>query len=318
MTEPPRGFVAFLEAVRWFAHARPMPRLSAAIDLANAVRAGQIAAIYLDHAGQWAQVKGRALNAQIGLETGEIHLPVQPGASEPIAVVTLGKGWDDIGDDLDWEGDPPSYDPEPRPKVELEPEPLEELRHCFSELKRRAIWHGYYERNAAVYAALNGWHDREEKRKAACAAYDLAWRQHDERRRRLAPPVQQTEIITRGSAAPRGEPLFLRFADVHRCAAPPSARAIPAAEPAEIQSASPQKPGRRAGYDEAAVANLAREMVRRDGLPASQQKIVLAIRAALWPGPTGAPAERTLRRQIAKLWQELSEIAQHIKPHTGK
>jgi hypothetical protein len=125
-----QGFVPFLDAVAWLAKRRPMP-LSAAIELANAVRAGRIAAIYRDSTGRWAEAKGAALD-RVGLETGEIDLPHGPGAAEPIVAVELGKGWDEMFVNLDLDGEPPSERAEPRPAVELEPEPWEALRQLLA------------------------------------------------------------------------------------------------------------------------------------------------------------------------------------------
>ncbi len=311
-----QGFVPFLDGARWLAKRRPQPQLAAAIDLANAVRAGQIAAIYRDGAGHWAELKGAMLDAQIGLETGDIVLPDVPGAAARPAVVMLGAGWDNIGGDLDWPGPVPSDTPEPRPKVELEPEPWDELRHSFSEPKHKAIWAAYHARNRAAQAQLDAWRDREDNRKAACAAYDLAWRQHDELRRRLAPPVEQ--IIVGAPPAPAVAALFVRLEDVQRFGEPPAPEALTPVETGAAQPSSSKKPGRKTSYDEAAVANLARELVRRHGLPSSQQKIVQAIRATLWPTATDGPSERTLRRVIEKLWKELSEIIPRARPAAGK
>ena len=199
-----QGFVPFLDGARWLAKRRPQPQLAAAIDLANAVRAGQIAAIYRDGAGHWAELKGAMLDAQIGLETGDIVLPDVPGAAARPAVVMLALAGTPSASTSIGRGPVPSDTPEPRPKVELEPEPWDELRHSFSEPKHKAIWGAYHARNRAAQAQLDAWRDREDQRKAACGAYDRAWRQHDELRRRLAPPVER--IIVAAPPTPRARP----------------------------------------------------------------------------------------------------------------
>jgi hypothetical protein len=128
---------------------------------------------------------------------------------------------------------------------------------------------------------LDAWREREDKRKAACVAYDLAWRQHDELRRRLAPPVEQIETIVGARATPALAALFVRLDDVQRFAEPPpSPPALTPIETGDTQPSPSQKPGRPAQFDEAGIKNLAREMVRRDGLPASQQNLCRDSRTA--------------------------------------
>ena len=298
-----QGFVPFLHGARWLAKRRPQPQLAAAIDLANAVRSGRIAAIYRDGADHWAELKGAMLDAQIGLETGDIVLPDVPGETT-LAAVRLGAGWDNIGGDLDWPGPVPSDRPEPRPKVELEPEPWDELRHSFSELKHKAIWTIYHARNAAAQALLDAWREREEQRKAACAAYDRAWRQHDELRRRLAPPVER--FIAGAPATPLVAALFVRVVDVQRFAEPPAPPALSPIETGDTQPSPSQKSGRKAVHDWDQAKQWCVRYVAEHGLPKTMSEMAVIMADYFARLSDQPPDNSTIRKFLRKLWRALS------------
>ena len=277
--EAPDGFVAFLDAAAWLAERRPMPRLAGAVAVANAVRARRIAAIYRAAGGRWAQVSVAALDAEIDLETGQLLLPDAPGAGRRAVMVNLAIVEDEHGDW--WEGDPPSSTPEPRPDVRLVEEPWEELRHSFSAPKHQAIWAAYHERNRAAQAALDAWREREDKRKADRDAYERARREHEERPRRLTPPVEQIEIIGRGSASSAGIPLYVAIEDVRQFAAPPAQQAFAPVETDGTDDAG-QKRGRPYEYDVMAIKLWMKRWVIQNGMPASKQIGTFSEQVAYW------------------------------------